>query len=88
MSTAHGQGRDSVSAQLMAQREADLAIINSVQTALTARLQLAEICTIVGDKIQQIFQAQVVNIALLERDTQQFHVPYYIERELREAPIP
>ncbi|MFC0170492.1 GAF domain-containing protein [Pseudoduganella danionis] len=86
MSTAHGQGRDSVSAQLMAQREADLAIINSVQTALTARLQLADICTIVGDKIQQIFQAQVVNIALLERDTQQFHVPYYIERELREAP--
>lgn len=86
MSTGHGQGRDSVSAQLMSQREADLAIINSVQTALTARLQLADICNIVGDKIQQIFQAQVVNIALLEDGQQQFCVPYYIEREVRVAP--
>jgi signal transduction histidine kinase len=86
MSTAHGQGRSSVSAQLMAQREADLAIINSVQSALAARLELDDICAIVGDKIRAIFDAQVVSIALLDSEQQQFNVPYYIERDVREAP--
>ncbi len=66
------------------QREAELGLINSVQTALAARLDRQDICDIVGDKIKEIFDAQVVSIGLLDKANQCFHVPYYIERNARQ----
>jgi signal transduction histidine kinase len=65
------------------QREAELGIINSVQTALAARLQLQDICDIVGEKIKLIFDAQVVMIALLDNTGAQLDIPYWIERDER-----
>lgn len=68
------------------QREAELAIINDVQTALVARLQLHDICDIVGEKIKRIFDAQVVMIALLDDKGEQLYMPYAIERDERLPP--
>ncbi|MEO6187315.1 MAG: GAF domain-containing protein, partial [Ginsengibacter sp.] len=44
------------------QRNAELAVINSVQTSLVAKLNISEIYDLVGEKIRQIFGAQVIDI--------------------------
>ena len=44
------------------QRNAELALINSVQEALAGELEIQAIYDVVGDKIQEIFDAQVVDI--------------------------
>ena len=49
------------------QRNAELALINSVQDALAGELELQAIYDVVGDKIQEVFDAQVVDIAVLRR---------------------
>ena len=48
------------------QRNAELALINSVQEALAGELELQAIYDVVGDKIREIFDAQVVVISTLE----------------------
>ena len=47
------------------QRNAELALINSVQEALAGELELQAIYDVVGDKIQEVFDAQVVDIGML-----------------------
>jgi PAS domain S-box-containing protein len=71
------------------QRNAELALINSVQQAIAGELDSQAIYDIVGDKIQEVFDAQVVDIALYDEATAQLHFPYSIERGVRteeEAP--
>ncbi|MBK7454637.1 MAG: GAF domain-containing protein [Anaerolineales bacterium] len=58
---------------------AELAVINSVQAALAAKLDMQAIYDAVGDKIQEIFDAQVVDIGLYDPEEKQFHFPYIIE---------
>ena len=65
------------------ERAAELAIINSVQQGLAAKLDMQSMYDLVGDKIQEIFDAQVVDIALLDLDTQTVRFPYSIERGVR-----
>ena len=48
------------------QRNAELALINSVQAALAGELELQAIYDLVGDKIQEVFDAQVVDIGIYE----------------------
>src|SRR5207247_6091676 len=48
------------------QRNAELALINSVQEALAGELELQAIYDTVGDKIQEIFDAQVVDIGVYD----------------------
>ena len=48
------------------QRNAELALINSVQEAIAGELDLQAIYDVVGDKIQEVFDAQVVDIAILD----------------------
>src|SRR5206468_4988381 len=45
------------------QRAAELAIINSVQEGLAAKLDMDAIFTLVGDKIREIFSADTTYIA-------------------------
>ena len=49
------------------QRNAELALINSVQAAIAGELDLQAIYDLVGDRIQEVFDAQVVSIAILDR---------------------
>jgi GAF domain-containing protein/CheY-like chemotaxis protein len=65
------------------ERAAELAIINGVQQGLAAELDLQAMYELVGDKIQEIFDAQIVDIAILDRETNIFHFPYTIERGVR-----
>ena len=63
------------------QRAAELAIINSVQAGLASRLELQAIYDLVGDKIRDIFKAQVVGIYQFDRRTEMIHYPYYREKD-------
>src|SRR5204863_314309 len=66
------------------QRNAELALINSVQEALAGELEMQAIYDVVGDKIQEIFDAQVVMIGRLDETTGQVVIPYSILRGERE----
>jgi PAS domain S-box-containing protein len=70
------------------QRNAELALINSVQDAIAGELDDQAIYDAVGDRIQEIFDAQVVNIRTLDEATGLIHAPYIIERgeRLQEEP--
>ncbi len=65
------------------ERAAELGIINSVQQGLAANLEMDAMYDLVGDKIQDIFDAQVVDIAIVDRDARQIRFPYVIERGAR-----
>ena len=65
------------------QRNAELALINSVQEALAGELELQAIYDVVGDKIQEIFDAQVVDIAIFDFAAGLMRFPYAIERGVR-----
>lgn len=66
------------------QREAELAIIKSVQDGLASKLEMQAIYDLVGDKIRDLFGAQTTIIATfdLKSETQFFN--YYIDRYGRE----
>ena len=66
------------------QRNAELALINSVQEAIAGELEPQAIYDAVGDRIQEIFDAQTVMIIMLDETTGQCVVPYAIERGERQ----
>src|SRR5207245_7396629 len=61
------------------QRNAELALINSVQEAIAGELDQQAIYDVVGDKIQEIFDAQGVDIRTLDEATGLVHFRYIIE---------
>ncbi|MEA2651386.1 MAG: hypothetical protein QOI85_1107, partial [Chloroflexota bacterium] len=65
------------------ERAAELAVINSVQQALAANLDMQAMYELVGDKIRDIFDAQVVDIGIYDLDAGIVHYPYGIERGVR-----
>ena len=63
------------------QRAAELAIINSVQQGLASKLDMQAIYDLVGNKIRDIFQVEVVYIAIRNpKDNNQIDFPYYVDR--------
>ena len=89
MSCSRSSGSTSASRSLRAraieetrQRNAELALINSVQAALAGQLELQAIYDLVGDKIQEIFDAQVVDIGIYDF-VGAIRFPYTIERGAR-----
>ncbi|HEY1522798.1 MAG TPA: GAF domain-containing protein [Solirubrobacteraceae bacterium] len=62
------------------QRNAELALINSVQEALAGELELQAIYDSVGDRIRNVFDAQVVDIGIYDETSSLVHFPYVIER--------
>ncbi|MCQ3937711.1 MAG: hypothetical protein DPW18_11785 [Chloroflexi bacterium] len=66
------------------QREAELAIIKSVQDGLASRLDLQAIYDLVGDKIRDLFDAQTAIIASFDLQSQTQYFNYYIDRQGRE----
>ena len=61
------------------QRNAELAIINSVQEGLASQLDIQSIYQLVGEKIRTTFNAQVVSIATYDHATQLLCGRYYFE---------
>jgi GAF domain-containing protein/CheY-like chemotaxis protein len=70
------------------ERAAELAIINSVQEGLVENLDMQAMYDLVGDKIQEIFDAQVVDIGMYDRKADVFRFPYTIERSVRQPDEP
>ena len=63
-------------------RAAELAIINSVQAGLASKLEMQAIYDLVGNKIQEIFDAQIVIIGVQNRD-RIAHFPFAINQGQR-----
>ncbi|MCB0103482.1 MAG: GAF domain-containing protein [Anaerolineales bacterium] len=66
------------------QREAELAIIKSVQDGLASKLEIEAIYDLVGEKIRAIFEAQTTIIATFDHKTETQHFNYYADRHGRE----
>ncbi len=65
------------------QRAAELAIINSVQEGLASQLDMQQMYELVGEKIHEIFDAQVVDIGLFDSTVDRVHFPYAVEKGVR-----
>jgi GAF domain-containing protein len=61
------------------QQAAELAVINSVQSALAARLDIQGIYDAVGDRLHEIFSQADVGIAIYDHETNLLHIPYDYE---------
>ena len=59
------------------ERAAELAIINGVQHGLAEKLDMQAMYDLVGDKIQEIFDAQVVDIGIFDREAGLVRVPVH-----------
>jgi PAS domain S-box-containing protein len=66
------------------QRAAELALINSVQEGLASKLDVQSVYDLVGDKIRDIFDAQVVQIMAYDRESNRCHWRYMIEKGERQ----
>ncbi len=62
------------------QRNAELALINDVQRALAENLEMQAMYDLVGDRLVEIFEAQVVDIGIIDREDGRLHYPYTLER--------
>ncbi len=67
------------------ERAAELAVVNSVQQGLAQNLDMQAMYDLVGDKIRDIFDAQVVDIGIVDPATDLIHYPYTVERGARMA---
>ena len=65
------------------QRAAELAVINNVQAALAAELNIQGIYDTVGDKIREIFHNSDLSIRIYDPSTNLEHFPYIYENGLR-----
>jgi len=61
------------------QRTAELAVINSVQEGLANELDINAIYNLVGDRVQKLFDAQVLIIASFDLEKKTEHFNYAIE---------
>ena len=61
------------------QRNAELAVINSIQQGLASKLDLQAVIDLVGDKLCEIFSADVVGIALFDRARNVMSYPYLMD---------
>jgi GAF domain-containing protein/CheY-like chemotaxis protein/tetratricopeptide (TPR) repeat protein len=70
------------------QRAKELAVINSIQQGLASQLDMQAIYDLVGDKIREIFDSQVVDISTSNLSTGIGYVHYLVEKGQRFHPKP
>lgn len=70
------------------QRTAELAVINSVQEGLAKELDIQAIYDLVGNRIRELFDAQVVGIATFDHDKAEETIHFFFEKGERYYPIP
>lgn len=56
--------------------EAELRAVSNISQALTSHLELDKLINMVGDKIKELFRAEIVYLALLDRETNMINFPY------------
>ncbi len=70
------------------QRVEELAVINSVQGGLVAEMNMQGIYNLVGDKIRDIFDAQIVAIAIFDHEREMEEFQYLFEEGMKHFPEP
>jgi len=70
------------------QRNAELAVINSVQQGLVAEMDMQGIYDLVGDRIRDLFDAQVVGISMFNHEDETEFFQYLVENGKRVYPDP
>lgn len=65
------------------QRAAELALINGVQQGLASKLDIQSIIDLVGDKVRDVFDTQTTYIALHDKASRTFRIPYYLHQGKR-----
>jgi len=70
------------------QRNAELAVINSVQQGLVAEMDMQSIYDLVGDRIRDLFDAQVAMICTFDHESGKEHFQYQYEDGERLYPEP
>lgn len=63
-------------------RAAEMSTVNTVSQALTSNLDLDELFQVIGDKLQELFNADIVYIAMLDQITNIINFPYNYGEEL------
>jgi hypothetical protein len=66
-----------------AQRNAELAVINSIQQGVSAQLDFQRIIDLVGDKLREVFSTGEISIKWWDRATNTLHTPYGFEHGIR-----
>ena len=72
------------------QRAVELAVVNSLQAALAAQLDMQGVYDVVGDKISEVFGQRDLNIRIHDPATGLLHFPYVVEsgERLVVPPVP
>ena len=70
------------------QRNAELAVINSIQQGLVAQLDLMAIIDLVGDKLREVFDSGNVSIVWFDEQTNVVTPVYYYEHGQRLTNVP
>ncbi|HKY55928.1 MAG TPA: GAF domain-containing protein, partial [Anaerolineales bacterium] len=74
------------------ERNAELAIINSVQEGLSRKLDFRGIVDLVGEKLGEIFKADTIDMGMYEAERDWTSNPYYVDRgqrvPLADSPTP
>ena len=65
------------------QRNAELALINDVQRGLAENLEMQAMYDLVGERIGEIFDAQTVDIGVVDEANRSIWFPYSLERGVR-----
>jgi GAF domain-containing protein len=58
------------------QRAAELSTVNSISQALAAHLELDKLINLVGEKMRELFNANIVYVALYDKETKIINFPY------------
>ena len=70
------------------QRAAELATLNSIQRGISSSLDFQAIVELVGEELRQVFAADLVSIALLDRERGTISAPYLHDQGRRYHPPP
>ncbi len=68
------------------QRNAELAVVNTVSAALTSELDLSALIRLIGEQARSIFKADIAYVALLDEAQGQIKFPYTFGEELPAMP--
>ncbi len=61
---------------LVEERTRELSTVNQVSRALSEQLEFSELIKLVGDQLRDLFEANIVYVALLDENTQMINFPY------------
>src|SRR5512134_1997932 len=71
--------------QQLAQREAELTLINSIQQGLAAELNFQAIVDLVGDKLREVFKTPNLGISWYDEKANLLHSLYMYEHGIRQT---